>query len=169
LRYGLVGQTDVVEFAPTDDVARARLERGGSGLAVVTTGAWRVTPIEYKRGRPKKDDSDRVQLCAQALCLEEMLAISIDAGALFYGKRRRRTEVRCDATLRATTLTAANRLHELIALRRTPPAVREPKCDNCSLLSICLPDVVPRGPLTAAWFDRALTMHLASAGPKTEV
>lgn len=170
LRYGLVGQTDVVEFAPLDDAARARLERGGSGLAVVTTGRWRVTPIEYKRGRPKKDDSDRVQLCAQALCLEEMLPdVSIDAGALFYGKRRRRTEVPCDDRLRSTTLAAATCLHELIASRRTPPARREPKCDNCSLLSICLPDVVRRGPSMAAWFDRALTTHLASAGPPTDI
>lgn len=168
LRYGLVGQTDVVEFTPLDDAARERLAQGGAGLSVVTMGTWRVTPIEYKRGRPKKDDSDRVQLCAQALCLEEMLGASIDFGALFYGARRRRTDVRCDEQLRGVAITAATRLHELIASRRTPPARREPKCDNCSLVSICLPDVLPRGSKVSAWFDRALADHLVSTGPQTD-
>ncbi len=167
LRYGLVGQTDVVEFTPLDDAARARADRGGGGLKVVSVGNWQANPVEYKRGKPKKDDSDRVQLTAQALCLEEMLDTTIAAGALFYGRTRRRSDVVFDAKMRDTTTATARRLHELIASRRTPPARREPKCDNCSLLSLCLPDVLPGGAGMAARFDRALTVHLASAGPQT--
>lgn len=124
LRYGLVGQTDVVEFTPLDDAARARADRGGGGLKVVSVGNWQANPVEYKRGKPKKDDSDRVQLTAQALCLEEMLDTTIAAGALFYGRTRRRSDVVFDAKMRDTTTATARRLHELIASRRTPPAPR---------------------------------------------
>ncbi|HEY1601360.1 MAG TPA: CRISPR-associated protein Cas4 [Pirellulales bacterium] len=168
LRYGLSGQADVVEVAPLDDVARQRMGAALSGVARFTAGAWSVTPVEYKRGRPKQDDCDRVQLCAQALCLEEMLGLVIPAGALFYGRRRRRTEVFFDAALRETTLAATRRLHELIASRRTPLARREPKCDSCSLLPICLPSAIGRASSMAAWTERQLDRALASAGPTTD-
>lgn len=168
LELGLIGQADVVEFTPLDDLARTRAEAGGSGLPVVSRGQWQVMPVEYKRGRPKKDNSDQVQLVAQALCLEEMLGVTIPAGALFYGRHRRRTEVTFDASLRQATIDTARHLHELIASRRTPPAVRQPKCDNCSLLSLCLPDALTAGTGMASRFDRALTAHLVSAGPKAD-
>lgn len=86
--------------------------------------------------------ADAVQLCAQALCLEEMLGRDVPEGAIFYGKTRRRLAVAFDAKLRATTEEAAERLHSLIRSGVTPKAQREPKCDRCSLLSLCMPDVL---------------------------
>lgn len=100
---------------------------------------WTITPVEYKRGQPKKNYSDRVQLCAQAICLEEMLHVRIDRGDLFYGKRQRRTEVVLDTDLRELTRTTAERLHLMIQAGDTPKAVRELKCEKCSLLPVCMP------------------------------
>jgi len=116
-RYGLSGQADVVEF-----------HADGS-----------VYPVEYKRGRPKKDRCDEVQLCAQALCLEEMLQIAIDRGALFYGQRRRRREVVFSAELRNLTEQTIRATHNLLAADETPPAIHDGRCDHCSLRQICLP------------------------------
>ncbi len=100
---------------------------------------WVITPVEYKRGKPKANDCDRVQLCAQALCLEEMLQVQIPRGDLFYGKEQRRTDVPFDERLRQTTRQTGCRLHELIRSQTTPTAFREKKCDTCSLLSLCMP------------------------------
>jgi CRISPR-associated exonuclease Cas4 len=117
---------------------------------------WRPYPVEYKRGKPKRDGSDEVQLCAQALCLEEMLAVEIPEGALFYGKTRRRKVVTLTPELRSRTEEAARRLHELIRSGVTPKAYREPKCERCSLLKLCLPPESPRrsaGRYLASAFD----------------
>ncbi len=100
---------------------------------------WTITPVEYKRGQPKKNDADRVQLCAQAMCLEEMLRTSIPRGELFYGKQQRRTEVVLSDELRQLTVRAAERLQLLMFAGVTPKATREPKCENCSLLPVCMP------------------------------
>jgi CRISPR-associated exonuclease Cas4 len=118
LALGLSGIADVVEFGP---------------------GRTEVFPVEYKRGRSKAADWDRVQLCAQAMCLEEMLDVVITEGALFYGKTRRRERGDFDDELRAETRKAAERLHRLIEARRTPPAVYSAKCDACSLFHACMP------------------------------
>jgi CRISPR-associated exonuclease Cas4 len=165
---GLIGKADVVEFRPLDDAARKRLAERGPWGDRLATGDWSVTPVEYKRGKPKKDDSDRVQLCAQAMCLEEMLGRQIPSGALFYGTPRRRTDVLFDQPLRQRTIDTAARLHELIASRRTPPARREPKCDQCSLLPLCLPQVAERAASIGARIDRAFQHHLASSGPTSD-
>jgi CRISPR-associated exonuclease Cas4 len=117
--------------------------------------------VEYKRGKPKKHQADEVQLCAQALCLEEMLGTPVPAGALFYGRTRRRMDVPLDAVLRRLTEETARRLHALIASGRTPTAVREPKCDSCSLLDLCLPDAMRPRPSAASYFSRALDTALA--------
>ncbi|MCX7846711.1 MAG: CRISPR-associated protein Cas4 [bacterium] len=98
-------------------------------------------PVEYKRGKPKLHRADEVQLCAQALCLEEMLAIPVPNGALFYGQIRRRHPVEFNETLRALTRHAALRLHELFDARVTPPATYDKKCRFCSLRSRCMPRV----------------------------
>jgi CRISPR-associated exonuclease Cas4 len=127
-----------------------------------------VTPIEYKRGRPKKNDSDRVQLCAQAMCLEEMLAVAIDAGDLFYGKRQRRTHVEFDAALRATTETAALRLQQMIAAGETPPAIRAPKCDTCSLFHLCLPEVTQSTRCATRFVGRQFAAHLRDGLPTSD-
>ncbi len=95
---GLTGQADVVEF-----------HRANS-----CTQKWIPFPVEYKRGKPKKDLTDKVQLCAQALCLEEMLNLKISTGALFYGKTRRRLEVSFDEHLRNKTIQAAKELHAML-------------------------------------------------------
>lgn len=120
-----------------------------------------MLPVEYKRGRPKRDDSDRVQLCAQALCLEEMCGTHIAEGALYYGRTRRRLDVAFDASLRGRTEDAARRLHQLVASGHTPRAVREPKCESCSLLHLCLPDAAGRGAGAGRYFTSALARTLA--------
>jgi CRISPR-associated exonuclease Cas4 len=133
-RLGLVGRADVVEFHRMPG----------------TDGAdhWRPFPVEYKRGRPKKGEWDRIQLCAQAMCLEEMLQVEVPAGALFYGKRRRRLPVTFDKPMRARVEETANRLHDLVASGRTPPPEFGPHCEACSLVSFCMPKVVGKG---AGW------------------
>lgn len=151
LRLGLVGQSDAVEFhrrPPDADGPGARLEGA--------PGEWIPFPVEYKRGRPKRDHSDEVQLCAQALCLEEMLGVPVPRGALFYGTTRRRRDVAFDAALRAETEDLAARLHQLVAAGVTPRAVREPKCESCSLLDLCLPDALGPGRSAARYLARSL-------------
>lgn len=144
-RLGLIGKADVVEFAEDNS---------------------QITPIEYKRGKPKTNDCDRVQLCAQAMCLEEMLGAPVRIGALFYGKRRRRTEVVFDQSLRELTTSVAERLHKLIAAGQTPLARREPKCDHCSLFSLCMPGPVSAGQPVSLQIERAFKQHLLSIGPQ---
>jgi CRISPR-associated exonuclease Cas4 len=131
LELGLVGQADVVEFH--DDSAGAAVP----GLQ----GRYRPFPVEYKRGKPKVDVCDEVQLCAQALCLEEMLGTSIANGALFYGRPRRRKEVELSDSLRQQTRDTAGQLHELFRSRRTPQAAYAKKCESCSLLERCMPKI----------------------------
>lgn len=98
-------------------------------------------PVEYKRGKPKRGRYDEVQLCAQALCLEEMLNTTVPSGALFYGASRRRIDVVFNSELRHLTEKAAERFHHLIATGYTPPPVHEPKCASCSLKEVCLPEM----------------------------
>ena len=126
LRLGLVGKADVVEF---------HREKTSDGKII-----WRPFPVEYKRGRPKKDDCDKIQLCAQALCLEEMLGHDTERGALFYGKTRRRQDVVFDEELRSETEAMATRLHTLFNSGVTPGPVFDKRCPNCSFHSFCLPE-----------------------------
>ncbi|MEI8140240.1 MAG: CRISPR-associated protein Cas4 [bacterium] len=126
LRLGLVGMADVVEFHLVSHISDFK-------------SPPQPFPVEYKRGKPKADHSDEVQLCAQALCLEEMLDVTIPAGALFYGTTHRRQDVNFDEPLRALTIQTAQRLHVLIETGKTPPAQYAPKCDHCSLINVCLP------------------------------
>ena len=149
--HGLIGQADVVEF---DDPAEGP-----------DPGPGAVRPIEYKRGKPKEHQADRVQLCAQALCLEEMLGLEIPSGHLFYGKVRRREPVVFNTRLRALTANTAARLHELLGAGTTPAAVYEPrKCDRCSLIRVCMPKQGARDASAAARFDRELARSLKVGG-----
>lgn len=177
-RLALVGKADVVEFRPrpidgAELEAQAEGAGGRSGPSPASSGGGRAGlpaqgvpfPVEYKRGRPKTHDADRVQLCAQALCLEEMLGLperGIPEGALFYGRTRRRLDVSFDDALRARTRAAVARLHELVAEGTTPRVRREKKCDTCSLLHLCLPDATGPGTSAAQYVDRALA---AAASP----
>ena len=140
LRLGLIGKADVVEFHRLPSCDEGQGIQTGLRLQGVT-GLWRVFPVEYKRGKPKHDPCDEIQLCAQALCLEEMLKTAIPAGALFYGKQKKRYEIAFDDTLRNRTESLANHMQELFRKGATPKAVYESKCENCSLISLCMPKV----------------------------
>jgi len=138
LRLGITGKADVVEFHRQED------------------GLWRPFPVEYKRGKPKKGSLDEVQLCAQAMCLEEMLGKEVPEGALFYGKTRRRQDVAFNDNLRITTENTAGRLHALIASGKTPKPVFGPKCESCSLHELCLPKVTGTAKSVAKYLSRMI-------------
>jgi len=158
---GIVGQADVVLWKPPDEMSQRIVQQTMSrrlhGDRENGLPGWTVTPMEYKRGRPKKNDCDLVQLCAQAICLEEMLGVTIPTGQLFYGEKRRRFDVEFNDGLRAITERAAIRLHELIRSGITPPAVKEKKCETCSLLSICLPKIAGQQRSARKYFERELS------------
>jgi CRISPR-associated exonuclease Cas4 len=143
LELGISGQADVVEFHLIENGETAGRK-------------WRPFPVEYKRGRAKKEGWDRVQLCAQGLCLEEMLDVPVSGGALFYGKRRRRLDVDFDAALRSETKETAKRLHELIASGKTPEAAYSGKCDRCSFLDSCLPKALGKAQPINRYLSRML-------------
>ena len=138
LRLGLIGKADVVEFHRQPD------------------GYWLPFPVEYKRGKPKADDCDKVQLCAQAVCLEEMLSVAIPAGALFYGETRHRLDVVFDEDLRRETEDTARRTNSLIASGRTPPPIYEKRCESCSLMADCLPKTIQKRRSVKAYLTRIL-------------
>ncbi|MBI3097088.1 MAG: CRISPR-associated protein Cas4 [Planctomycetes bacterium] len=140
LRLGLSGIADVVEFH------RLRGEVEASGLRLEGVGGfWRPFPVEYKRGKMKHERGYEVQLCAQALCMEEMLGAAVPEGAIFYGKSARRIDIAFAPTLREETEAAALRLHDLARSGRTPIRPYEKKCESCSLISICLPKTIGGG------------------------
>jgi CRISPR-associated exonuclease Cas4 len=135
LVLGLSGKTDAVEY------------RADGSILVV----------EYKRGKPKPGNADEVQLCAQALCLEEMRGEIIKEGALYYGKIRRRKPVAFDDGLRAITINGAERLHDFIQVARTPPpAYSSAKCPRCSLLRICIPKKLGKSISVDRYLSRVL-------------
>ncbi|MGB6044169.1 MAG: CRISPR-associated protein Cas4 [Pirellulales bacterium] len=180
---GLVGKADLVEIERVEGPGLrveswARDQRQGargeiqqeqsSRLSTLNSQLLRVVPVEYKRGRPKKDGSDRVQLCAQSLCLEEMLGVEIAEGFLYYGRRRRRTGVAIDQALRDQTLTAITRLHEMIQSRQTPRAQYEKKCDRCSLKDLCLPQALRPRATAARYLARAVAGEVGAVLEEVE-
>jgi CRISPR-associated exonuclease Cas4 len=137
-QLGIAGIADVVEFHVDGDVKRPY-------------------PVEYKRGRPKAHRADEVQLCAQALCLEEMLGVDVSEGALFYGKTRRRMAVSFDAVLRELTMQVIAGARAMLSARITPSADYLPaRCDTCSLLELCRPRLLPAGQHVQSWLQRQL-------------
>lgn len=131
LGLGVVGVADVVELH--DD-------------------GRRPVPVEFKRGRPKAHRADEVQLCAQAICLEEMFGVSVPEGFLFYGRTRRRKAVTLDVPLRDLTAEVAAQVRGLLAEGQTPPPSYEPrKCDACSLKSQCNPERLARRSRVGRW------------------
>jgi CRISPR-associated exonuclease Cas4 len=119
-KLGLKGISDVVEF----------LSDG------------RPYPVEYKAGSKKGRDADNVQLCAQALCLEEMMGCDIPAGAIFHHGSRRRREVRFDLPLRQLTLQTILDTRAMLQVQHLPPPVNDPRCEDCSLIETCMPEAV---------------------------
>ena len=133
-RLGVSGACDVVEFTPSP---------AGVPLAG-RPGLWQAYPVEYKRGSAKLTDADRLQLCCQAMCLEEMLCCSIPEGALFYGEPRRRTVVFFTPELRETVRRDSDEMHQLYHRGHTPKAKPSKSCSACSLKELCLPQLVRR-------------------------
>lgn len=119
-KHGLVGRCDVVEF-------------------IETSKGTVVFPVEFKAGEPKEDISDKAQLCAQVLCLEEMLNIQIQKAGFYYGKIRRRTIVDIDDDLRNQTITVIEQVRSIFDNKKVPTAEYSSKCRNCSIINICQP------------------------------
>ncbi len=138
LELGVTGIADVVEFHQVE-------------------GGEQVFPVEYKRGRPKAHRADEVQLCAQGLCLEDMLGRPVTAGALFYGKTRRRKDVVFDDALRELTRQTIVDTRAMMLSRVTPTAVYDSKrCDTCSLIDLCQPRWLSLGQGVESWLSKQL-------------
>jgi len=138
LALGVVGKADVVELSGTPP---------------------RPYPVEYKRGRPKAHRADEVQLCAQAICLEEMFGGAVMEGALYYGTTRRRLAVPIDAELRALTARIADEARAMIHGGRTPaPTYRPAACDRCSMIGLCQPRSLEHPPRVAGWLAAQLAV-----------
>lgn len=127
-------------------------------IELATDGGRRTAfPVEHKLGRPKAHRADEVQLCAQAVCLEEMLGVEVPAGAIFYGRTRRRQDVAFDAELRALTARVAAEVHATIAAGRTPIATYDPaRCDACSLIELCRPKALGLRQPVDRWLSRLI-------------
>ncbi len=135
MKHGLTGIADVVEFHRIDDA-----DSGGATLPCVA-GRWRPFPVEYKSGGKKRIDADRRQLAAQALCLSEMLNVPVPAGALYYGKSRRREDVVFSETFFRETVTLAETVRRVLHSGILPPPKKGSWCETCSLREACLPDM----------------------------
>lgn len=128
-QLGFTGRADVVEF-----------KKSLSGVELPSKkGRWTPYPVEYKRGKPKPDERDEVQLCAQAICMEEMFETTIDEGALYYAEIRRRDVVPFTLELREKVAQYAKEMHQLFRHANTPPPIYKSHCKSCSLFDICLP------------------------------
>lgn len=137
-KLGLIGIADIVEFHKIKD------------------RQWLPFPVEYKRGKPKMGNCDKVQLCAQAICLEEMLKVGIPAGAIFYGRTRHRLDVEFTEKLRRETEETAYQLHQFLKEGKTPKAEYEKKCESCSLIEVCMPKISRSNRSVADYFEEAL-------------
>ncbi len=131
-QLGLYGMMDLVEFHQVGP------DKGGTALPG-RQGFWLPKPVEYKRGKEKPDDRDETQLCAQAICLEEMLRVEIGEGDLYYGENKRRSRVLFDAALRGRVEELSRRMHQVFENGITPPAQKGHRCALCSLKDVCLP------------------------------
>ncbi len=141
-RLGLSGKCDIVEV---EGASTSNLKSDISDLKS-------LRPVEYKKGKRRQFENDDAQLCAQALCLEEMFKLPVERGAVFHAESKRRREVEFTPELRTLTEEAIKQLHRLLALEQVPPAEFKPACEECSLYRICLPELtsVPPGLARAA-------------------
>lgn len=152
-RLGLVGKCDVVEFHPTlPDAGRW----GGRSMG------GRIVPVEYKSGGPNHARHAAVQLCAQALCLEEMFETEIVEGALFFAKSKARVQVEINQVLRDSTLQAITDVRMMFERSALPPPVNDRRCPRCSLIDACMPRCVARA---ASWIDDPFTARVEKALP----
>lgn len=147
-QLGLYGFADVIEYyGPTE-----------------ANHLDEMTIVEYKRGRPKPDDRDEVQVCAQAMCLEEMLGIKLNGGYFFYGETRRRHKVLYSRELRQRVVQLSRQMHELFSRGITPPAVKSKKCSACSMKNLCLP-VLGRKKATASRYVKNIILEAIQDSP----
>ncbi len=142
---GVTGQCDVVEFHRDEDGCYLH---GCDGL-------WQPFPIEYKRGISKQIDADRLQLCCQAMCLEEMLGVPIKEGALFYHETHRRENVALTDRLRDEVISMTTEMHQYFQRGYTPKVKPKRGCTSCSLKEICLP-VLCKKKSAKMYYDEAL-------------
>lgn len=148
-RLGLYGIADVIEYV-----------RASEGITLPgREGYWKVCPVEYKRGRPKIDERDEVQLCAQVMCLEEMLHTRIDTADFFYHEIRRRFHLTITKELRDLVISLSSEMHHLFNEGHTPPATTSQNCKACSLVEICVPKLTLKSPSV----DLYLKKHLKDA------
>lgn len=138
-RLGLSGACDVVEF-----------HRHPQGVTLQgREGRWLPYPVEYKRGKPKEDDCDQLQLCAQAMCLEEMFVCEIPEGSLYYGETRRRQRISFTPEMRERVKRMAEEMRAYYDRRHTPAAKPSKACSACSLQDLCLPKLTKRESVSA--------------------
>ena len=136
---GVSGRCDAVEF-----------HRGSAGVSLQKReGLWLPYPVEYKRGKPKEHSADELQLCAQAMCLEEMLCCNVPEGALYYGEPGRRTVVSFTPELRGQVQDSLAEMHHLYQRRYTPRVKPSRACNACSLKTLCLPKLMNRESVSA--------------------
>lgn len=153
-RLGLRGIADVVEFK----------KENGNSLGVTCRingfdGLWQPIPVEYKRGQPKKDNCDSVQLCAQAFALEEMMNVGIEYGYIFYNKIRHREKIIFDDKLRDNTVELAKEMHILIQKGITPKAEKGKNCCLCSLIEKCHPKISLKNTSVKNYLEKILDIE----------
>lgn len=143
---GVTGKCDVLEF-----------HRSKDGVPIHSwEGLWRPYPVEYKLGEPKPNNCDAAQLCAQAMCLEEMLCCEIKVGALFYGRPRRRTTVHFTTELRSEVRSALTEMHHLFQRGYTPKVKPSKVCRSCSLKEVCLPALLRRKRTVSSYLSEGI-------------
>ena len=143
---GLTGVCDVVEFTESPEGVQLPGREGG----------WLPAPVEYKRGKHKRDRSDEAQLCAQAMCLEDMLAVSIPTGFLYYGQTRRRVTVELSDELRELVQKACQEMHAYFRRGYTPCVKPSKACRSCSLAEVCLPELQKKGISASQYIRRQI-------------
>lgn len=132
---GLYGVADLIEFCKVENN-----ENGNAIKLKDRSGWWKPIPVEFKRGKPKSDPCDEVQLCAQAICLEEMYKIKISEGFIYYGEIKHRFMVEFNTELRNKVRQFALRMHQLFSEGKTPEPVLKKGCKSCSMFDYCIPD-----------------------------
>jgi len=133
-QLGLSGLSDAVELHPSPSESNSICHPNYPGW-------WQPYPVEYKRGKPKYNEMDEVQLAAQVMCLEEMYGIHIPQAALYYGETRHHCVIAIHDDLRALVVQCAQAMHEIYQSQITPPAIKKRHCRNCSLVNRCMPEL----------------------------
>lgn len=146
---GLYGIADIIEFEKTENKENAIKIPHKNGYYI-------PYPVEYKRGKEKMDDRDEVQLCAQAICLEEMFNIKINKAYIYYGETRHRIEIELNNNLRDRVDKLSQKMHDLFKKGITPKAEKKKGCKLCSLIDICMPNLSDKKLKVSEYIEKAL-------------